>query len=200
MSIYSDATWIVVVFALGSSVAGNLTSSTIMRLIAGIFIAGVSLFAEVNDLTVLGYLRSLQHEPSIGLVTFCLVSVCRVFPRWTMRERSTVQLNRFNFALFLAGLALYPMALGLGMFDPYALGYLPWFALAVSALTALTWWLPRNQLTAAWLTAAILAHYFRVGESDNLFDYLLDPISFILASIWVTRILINRMMVDRVSG
>ena len=199
MSMYSDATWMVVIFALGSSVAGSLTSSGITRLVSGILIAGASLFAEVNDLTVLDYLRSLQHEPSIGLVTFCLVSACRVFPRSTMRP-STVRLNRFNIALFLAGLALYPMALGLGMFDPYALGYLPWFALAVSAVAALTWWLPNNQLIAVWLTAALLAHYFRVGESDNLIDYLLDPISFILASVWATRMLINRMMADRVSG
>ncbi len=173
MSLYGGATWIVVMFALGCILAGKLTSSSFIKLIAGIVISGVSLFAVVSDLTVLGYLKSLQNEPSVGLVTYCLVLVCRTFPQLTMKDRSTVHLNRFLVAQFVIGLALYPMSLGLGNFDPYALGYWPWFALVVSVVAVSMWWLPCNRLIAAWLTAALLAHSFRIGESDNLFDYLL---------------------------
>ena len=196
---YSHVTWTVVLFVLGCLLAGRVTSNSVLRLFLGGSVTVAAFLLEANNLAVKGYLGSLQHEPSIGLVTYCLCVVPRMFPAlaFVNSQTASARLNRFPVVLFFAGLALYPMALGLGYFDSYALGYQPWFALLVSFVAAVTWWQPQNLVIAVWLTGSLLAHFFRVGESDNLFDYLLDPISFILALIWVTRFLISRLVAIR---
>jgi hypothetical protein len=91
-----------------------------------------------------------------------------------------------------AGLALYPMALGLGRLDPYALGWgFSWlFALLAAATVALL--LVKNRFGVV-LIACILGYDLKLLESQNLWDYLVDPFfaffSFAAASRW----LIGRM-------
>ncbi|MBI4625232.1 MAG: hypothetical protein HY736_18680 [Verrucomicrobia bacterium] len=76
----------------------------------------------------------------------------------------------------VAALALYPMALGLGSFDPYRLGYgSPWLMGALFA-TALAAWFSRLDLVATCIALATLAWTLRWYESNNLWDYLLDPL------------------------
>jgi hypothetical protein len=77
-------------------------------------------------------------------------------------------------------LALYPFALGVGTGDPYRLGYAnPWFV-GLALLLALAAWLRRLQLVSLCLAAAALAYALGGHESNNLWDYLLDP----LVSLW----------------
>ncbi|CAB1369234.1 hypothetical protein [Denitratisoma oestradiolicum] len=80
-------------------------------------------------------------------------------------------------ALIAASAALfYPLALGLGDFDPYRLGYTAWPLLAVFGAFALAaWW--RGQPIWLWLlTIDILAWAAGLLESPNLWDTLLDPL------------------------
>ena len=81
----------------------------------------------------------------------------------------------------LSALALYPMALGAGAYDPYRMGYgNPQFVAGLSlfALGALY----RNySLVALCIAAAVLAWAIGWYESDNLWDYLLDPFLAIYA-------------------
>lgn len=74
----------------------------------------------------------------------------------------------------LAGLALYPLALGLGDFDPYALG---WQSLAFQALVpvvSLALFYHGSRL--GWLLlGAGVGWMLGVLESTNLWDYLVDP-------------------------
>ena len=68
----------------------------------------------------------------------------------------------------------YPLALGLGPFDPYAIGYQPWpLLLACSGLAAALWHCRRND----WLLilAVALAAYAG-GLFANLWDALVDPL------------------------
>jgi hypothetical protein len=73
-----------------------------------------------------------------------------------------------------AGLALYPMALGLGSFDPYTLGWgtSPLFAFLAMATIVLV--LMKNRF-AVVLIACILGYDLNLLESANLWDYLVDP-------------------------
>ena len=89
-----------------------------------------------------------------------------------------VRRTRFATLVFVAvaALALYPMALGVGLFDPYRLGYgSPWFVggLCVAALAA---WFGRCDVLAVCIALATLAWSVRWYESTNLWDYLLDPL------------------------
>lgn len=95
--------------------------------------------------------------------------------RW-YRQELFQEGERTRLGWLLAGtaLVLYPLALGLGSWDPYALGFNgPGLALLLGLLAALMQW--RGQSRLAWLLLAVLwAWGLGLGPSDNLWDYLLD--------------------------
>ena len=80
----------------------------------------------------------------------------------------------------LAGLLLYPCALGLGPFDPYALGWrTPGVAHAVAAVGGLLA-LFDNRFGIALVAAGGL---WQIGllESANAWDHVVDPVYFVTA-------------------
>ncbi|MDO8262991.1 MAG: hypothetical protein Q7T21_07175 [Gallionella sp.] len=81
----------------------------------------------------------------------------------------------------LAAVALYPMALGFGAFDPYRLGYGNWLFVAMLMLAALAAWFWKYYLIALCIALAALAWAAGWYESVNLWDYLLDPFVAIYA-------------------
>lgn len=81
----------------------------------------------------------------------------------------------------LAALALYPMALGVGIYDPYRLGYGNSYFLVVLLLLVLAAWHMKSSVIALCIALAILAWATGWYESDNLWDYLLDPFLTIYA-------------------
>lgn len=86
-----------------------------------------------------------------------------------------------------AALGLYPMALGVGFFDPYRPGYgNPWF-LGVLLAVALIAYVRQSGAIALGVAVAVLAWSAGWYESNNLWDYLLDPFVSIYALVTVTR-------------
>jgi hypothetical protein len=77
--------------------------------------------------------------------------------------------------IILAVLLLYPVALGLGMFDTYRLGFGNLWLIAGLLLLALGAWLQQFTLVAMSISLAVLAWSAGWYESNNLWDYLLDP-------------------------
>ena len=102
---------------------------------------------------------------------------------------------RFVLLAFVSATALflYPMALGLGLFDPYRLGYgSPWLMGTLFA-AALAAWFSRLDLIATCLALATLAWTVRWYESNNVWDYLLDPLVSFYALGYVARCGANRV-------
>jgi hypothetical protein len=96
--------------------------------------------------------------------------------------------------IVLAALSLYPMALGIGAYDPYRLGYGDPLFVSALLLLALAAWFWKSTLIALCIAFATLAWAVGWYESNNLWDYLLDPFITIyaLASImghWVKELL-----------
>ncbi|MBN8249677.1 MAG: hypothetical protein J0L84_19835, partial [Verrucomicrobia bacterium] len=80
----------------------------------------------------------------------------------------------------LAGLLLYPAALGWGSWDPYAAGWSrSWVVLAAGALCVLA--LLQDRRLGVVLVAAAVAWRLGLLESQNYWDYLLDPLFVLLA-------------------
>lgn len=80
------------------------------------------------------------------------------------------------FALIvIAALALYPFALGIGMFDPYRLGFGNLWFMAGLSVVAMAAWVRRDSMVVLSLSLAVLAWGVGWYESSNLWDYLLDP-------------------------
>lgn len=79
-----------------------------------------------------------------------------------------------------AGLALYPMALGLGRLDPYEFGWsFSWIFVLLMVVTVMLL-LMKNRFGVV-LVACILGYDLQLLEAPNLWDYLVDPF-FVLIS------------------
>lgn len=89
-----------------------------------------------------------------------------------------------------AGLVFYALALGLGPFDPYGVGYRPLPVLL--ALLPLAGWLAwrRQQAWLVVLGVDLLA--YGAGLFGNLWDAFLDPLLVALAAALLVRRLISR--------
>jgi len=92
----------------------------------------------------------------------------------------------------VAGVALYPMALGLGSADPYALGWrLSPLTLALAALSLAL--VARGNRFGLVLALAALGHALGVLESPNLWDYVVDPALAVVSLVAVGRELAARV-------
>jgi len=92
----------------------------------------------------------------------------------------------------ISGMVLYPMALGLGGFDPYEAGWsFSWlFVLLMTITIALLFMKNRFGIV---LTACIAAYNLRLLESANLWDYIVDPLFVIISFAGLTHLLIKRV-------
>ncbi len=124
-------------------------------------------FIPVGGLAVAGYVRGVTGD----LSTTTLLLLCAGFVGGIGRsERLTISALVASSALFL-----YPMALGLGPFDPYRLGFAPQGLLLGVLALALVAWFRRFYFLLACLLVAVASHGLGLFESTNLWDYLLDP-------------------------
>ena len=118
------------------------------------------------ELPLVAYVRGVVGDLSI--VTMLLL--------WTsLLPKNKPAPFAFKFALALIAIIFYPLALGLGMMDPYAWGYGSIAFFIAVLFFALVCGLA-NWSKGVWIIAiAILAWAAHWHESANLWDYLLDP-------------------------
>lgn len=138
-----------------------------------------------GDMPLASYVRGVTGDLSI---TTLVMIGCALSRHWfgcgtaETRIRWTLLLT-----VALAALALYPMALGVSAFDPYRLGYGEPLFIAALLLVALAAWIRKYNLIASCIALAILAWAAGWYESDNLWDYLLDPWIAIYALFVIVR-------------
>ncbi len=131
-----------------------------------------------GGLPLAAYLRGAIGDLSITSLLLLLAALARpVLGRTGAKPRAILLV-----LIVLAALILYPLALGLGEFDPYRLGYGDGGllgALFILALAAL--W---RGLHAIALGLALAVAAWGVGwyESSNLWDYLIDPFVAVYAA------------------
>ena len=118
------------------------------------------------NLPLVAYVRGLTGDLSIVLTLLLWSSLLPV------NKPAPIV---FKFAVAIIALCFYPLALGLGMVDPYAWGYGSIAFLVAVLFFALVCGLA-NWTKGVWIIAiAILAWTAHWHESANLWDYLLDP-------------------------
>ena len=99
----------------------------------------------------------------------------------------------------LVSVMFYPLTLGLSRWDPYSLGYQPLAPLLLLALFGLGLVYYRKYLSAFFLVIALVAYLFHLQESDNLWDYLLDPVLAVVLWIWLLKRLVANIRSSRLS-
>lgn len=163
------------IFASVSNVIARryITSPTAQGIVFGA--AFLACLIPLPEFSLSHYMRVLIGDLSItgfiifGLAAYQSISAGKSKPNHTLLLAPAL-------ALVLTSLLLYPTALGLTYFDLYAFGYYPiilgpvMFVLFAGAL-----WFGLT-LPAALLSAGFLAFALGMLESDNLWDYLIDPI------------------------
>ena len=144
------------------------------RLATLLAVIAVAVLVPLGPLPLAVCLRGATGDLSITTLVLLGGAIRRGLLGWPPPERH----GRFALLGGIAGaaLGLYPMALGVGLLDPYRSGYgSPWLVggLLVVALAA---WFGRLPVIATCLALATLGWTLRWYESTNLWDYLLDPL------------------------
>lgn len=139
----------------------------------------IMMLIPLNGLPIAGYIRGATGDLSI--TTQILLWSAMLRP-WLPDHLIATKAHRALLVLIAISAALlYPMALGFSMSDPYRLGYgEPFFITALLILASLAW-LHRSFLIPLCISLATLAWSIGWLESDNLWDYLLDPFVAIYA-------------------
>ncbi|HSF17122.1 MAG TPA: hypothetical protein VLK65_16345 [Vicinamibacteria bacterium] len=98
------------------------------------------------------------------------------------------ELRVLYWSAIIASSFLYPMALGLGPYDPYDLGFsgAPLMLAGLALLAAYAFIAGKRFLLLA-VVAAVLSFGLDLGASDNLWDYLVDPWLFVYACYRIAR-------------
>jgi len=151
-------------------------------------ISGIIAFLPVRGLPLARWLIGIQANFSFPLIAVVFNKAWEHASGSRLLDRQA-SMASWVFGLF-SGLVLYPMALGLGGFDPYAFGWgFSWLFVSLAILT-IALLLIKNRF-AAVLMACILGYDLNLLESQNLWDYVVDPFfvlfSFAALSTWLIR-------------
>jgi hypothetical protein len=139
----------------------------------------LALFVPVGDLSLAACVRGVTGDLSVATLA---LAAGALFFRLTGRAAADKREARaLLWLVAAAGLFLYPLALGLTPFDPYALGYgSPVFTTGLLLVTLAAWRAGLKLVIAVVLVGA-LACLVGLYESRNLWDYLLDPLAAMYA-------------------
>lgn len=132
-----------------------------------------------------GWAQSWFGEFSISTGLLALVAI-----QHRIRGVSLVPTDELGGAcMVIGGLAVvfYPMSLGATYPDPYALGYGSFLFSSLLLLLGLLAWVFHAYASCLLLVLAQVAYGLNLLSSDNLWDYLLDPILCVWALGWLVR-------------
>lgn len=125
------------------------------------------------SLPAVAYVRGITSDLSVTLVVISAVGL------WQRLAGRTVEAGREHAAIAgfvaVASLILYPTALGWGDWDAYRLGWGSASLWGVLALVCFLAWRKGLRRLPVLIALALLAWTFGCLESNNLWDYLLDP-------------------------
>lgn len=130
----------------------------------------VLMLIPFGGMPLAAYVRGVTGDLSI---TTLVLVWCALSRPW--RDLEPKHRHSLLAMIALAALVLYPMALGVGAYDTYRLGYgAPLFVAALLVISLIAWfrW---SALLAFCIALAALAWATGWYESDNLWDYLIDP-------------------------
>lgn len=143
------------------------------------------------------YVRGATGDLSITTLVLLWFTLLRP---WCNCGMIDVSRHALLILIAFAALALYPMALGAGAFDPYGFGYGDPLFMSALLLAALTAWFWKHPLIALCIAFATLAWATGWYESGNLWDYLLDPFVASYALVTTTIRMVKAMMQPRLPG
>lgn len=143
-------------------------------------ISALLIVLPVKDWLVIEFSRGYFSDLSIATILMCSLYIMNV-----AGARKLESSNALQYSILVLGFILYPFTLGLSMFDPYVFGFssdamYPIFVSVLAVCAFISWYFGLWQL-ALVLALALLANGFGTYESNNAWNYLLDPIAVIMS-------------------
>jgi len=142
----------------------------------------------VYDLPVVAYIRAVVTDLSITsmlLLTFFIATA------YTGKQYICNQdKNQLSILILLAALLVYPFGLGLGMWDSYALGFGNIWLYSALLIISFYFFMRQRMLLMYIILAGCAAYLFSLLASQNLWDYLIDPLLVIYT---VTTVIKQRL-------
>ena len=167
-----------VLAAIGTFVTASFTDRLWIKLVAAVAVPALGFGILIDGLPLVGFLRAVLAEPSVALIMISALLCARLIIGW---QPNLGQLDVLRACVFATAVIIYPSALGVGITDLYALGYNPYTGLVLSLTVVLAYFLPIFSLVAFWVASALCAYGYGLGESDNIVDYLIDPVAMLCA-------------------
>ena len=143
-----------------------------------------ALFISLDGIVLARWVASVSASFSVPFLGLLAIAAWeRAFARPVLERRDRDAAWTFG---AIAGLLLYPFALGVGSIDPYEWGWYrsPLFVV-VGVLTG--WLIWTRHRFGILLLAAVIALHLRLGESSNYWDYLIDPVYWFASLVVLAR-------------
>ena len=137
------------------------------------FVRGISGDLSVTSLILLALFLVLPRPHSGGRANMGAETL--LYHRANIRPSRPPARGKLLMLTVIAALALYPFALGISTFDPYRLGFGNLWFIAGLLVVVLAAWMRQYTLIALSISLAVLAWSVGWYESNNLWNYLIDP-------------------------
>lgn len=173
------------VFIAAAALSHIVRLSPGKRIAIGLLAIVAALLIPISTRSAFDWIVSAIERPSApGLLLLVLFAISAT----TGRRFDDRREFRFGTAmLVLTGALLYPGAIGFLNYDTYILGYSGYVLPLLLALLLAYALYRRYFFVVATLNVAILGFLLGAGRSLNLWDYVIDPLAWLLAiGAWIT--------------
>lgn len=178
----TDITGLVAVAAVTASAVRSLpgisrfSGGSAIWLFSGLL---VLLLIPFGELPWAAYVRGATGDLSVA--TLLILVGIKLVPNIGNGKNTCKSRRSALIVIAAVAIGFYPLALGWGSFDPYQLGYGSTAFVVTLLLLTLLAWLTNNDLIALCISLSLIAWAVGWYESDNLWDYLIDPFISIYA-------------------
>lgn len=152
----------------------------------------IAALVPLGGLSPAAYLRGIIGDLSITTQVLLVPVILKPLFGW--RPPGAKASLTLQVLITSAALVLYPMALGVGYFDTYRLGYGNLWLLSVLLVVSLFACFKKFPVIAFSIALAVLAWGVGWYESNNLWDYLIDPLVSIHAISAVMRYSVRALL------
>lgn len=152
---------------------------------------GVNFIPLLRGSSLVELVRGVVGDVSIASGVLLILIIFNQFD--FSDSKASVLSNIEKVAISIIGLLLYLSTFGFFKIDFYSYGYLPWLMLWVLFILSLGLMLANRRLGLV-LVAALFGFYLHLQSSNNLWDYLLDPVLWLVL---LVNLLINVFSRDK---
>ena len=138
-----------------------------------LFELGALSLIPINGIALAIYLRSVIDD--LAITTVLVLSLATLVRLKLLAVPPRLQQTELLCIFAALALILYPASLGLTYFDPYRLGYVPRPMLVLMGLLTVVLLWRRNLLGVLLFSVATLTFTLELKQSENYWDYLIDP-------------------------